>query len=81
MDFELPEELAEVQKLAHDFAEKESRRARRKMIENIAFAKAWSAKWGELGFYGCLIPEIEGSVNIQKLIIAQDALGYRNANR
>jgi hypothetical protein len=23
MDFELPEELAEVQKLAHDFAEKE----------------------------------------------------------
>ena len=24
---------------------------------------------------------VEGSVNIQKLIIAQDALGYRNANR
>jgi hypothetical protein len=45
MDFELPEELAEVQKLAHDFADKESRRAPRKMTENIAFAKTWSAKW------------------------------------
>ncbi len=31
MDFELPEELADVQKLAHDFAEKESRRAPRNM--------------------------------------------------
>jgi hypothetical protein len=33
MDFELPEELADVQKLAHDFAEKESRRAPRNMTE------------------------------------------------
>jgi glutaryl-CoA dehydrogenase (non-decarboxylating) len=24
---------------------------------------------------------VEGSMNIQKLIIAQDALGYRKANR
>jgi hypothetical protein len=29
MDFELPQELAEEQKLAHDFTEKESRRAAR----------------------------------------------------
>jgi hypothetical protein len=36
---------------------------------------------GEMGFYGCWIPEVEGSVNIQKLIIAQDALDYRKANR
>jgi len=24
---------------------------------------------------------VEGSTNVQKMIIAQDALGYRNANR
>ena len=46
MDFELPEELAEVQNLAHDFAEKDiAPSAAQDDRPNIAFAKTWSAKW------------------------------------
>jgi hypothetical protein len=41
MDFELPEELAEVQKLARDFSEKESPRARQWTTRNIFFARTW----------------------------------------
>jgi glutaryl-CoA dehydrogenase (non-decarboxylating) len=81
MDFELSEELAEMQKLAHDFAEKEIAPSAAQDDREHRFRKDLVGKMGELGFYGCLIPEVEGSVNIQKLIIAQDALGYRKANR
>ena len=57
MDFELPEELAEVQKLAHDFAEKEIAPSAAQDDREHRFHKDLVGKMGELGFYGCLIPE------------------------
>ena len=60
MDFELPEELAEVQKLARDFAEKEIAPAAAKDDREHVFRKDLVGKMGELGFYGCLIPEEYG---------------------
>ena len=45
MDFELPEELAEVQKLAHDFADKEIAPSAARDDREHRFAKTWSAKW------------------------------------
>lgn len=57
MDFELPEELAEVQKLAHDFAEKEIAPSAAQDDREHLFRKDLVGKMGELGFYGCLIPE------------------------
>ena len=60
MDFELPEELAEGKKTgARFFLKRKSHRPPRTTIENI-FGKDLVAKWGELGFYGCLIPEQYG---------------------
>ena len=60
MDFELPEQLAEVQKLARDFAEKEIAPAAAKDDREHIFRKDLVVKMGELGFYGCLIPEQYG---------------------
>jgi glutaryl-CoA dehydrogenase (non-decarboxylating) len=57
MDFELPEELAEVQKLAHDFADKEIAPSAAQDDREHRFRKDFVGKMGELGFYGCLIPE------------------------
>ena len=57
MDFELPEELAEVQKLAHDFADKEIAPGAAQDDREHRFRKDLVGKMGELGFYGCLIPE------------------------
>jgi glutaryl-CoA dehydrogenase (non-decarboxylating) len=60
MDFELPEELAEAQKLARDFAEKEIAPAAAKDDREHTFRKDLVTKMGALGFYGCLIPEAYG---------------------
>ena len=60
MDFELPEELAEVQKLARDFSEKEIAPAAAKDDREHLFRKDLVNKMGQLGFYGCLIPEQYG---------------------
>jgi glutaryl-CoA dehydrogenase (non-decarboxylating) len=60
MDFELPEELAEVQKLARDFAEKEIAPTAAKDDREHNFRKDLVIKMGELGFFGCLIPEQYG---------------------
>jgi glutaryl-CoA dehydrogenase (non-decarboxylating) len=60
MDFELPEELAEVQKLARDFSEKEIAPTAAKDDREHLFRKDLVGKMGELGFYGCLIPEEYG---------------------
>ncbi len=60
MDFELPEELAEVQKLARDFSEKEIAPSATKDDREHIFRKDLVIKMGELGFYGCLIPEEYG---------------------
>jgi glutaryl-CoA dehydrogenase (non-decarboxylating) len=61
MDFELPEELAEVQKLAHDFADKEIAPGAAQDDREHRFRKNLVGKMGELGFYGCLIPEEFGA--------------------
>ena len=60
MDFELPEELTEVQKLARDFAEKEIAPTAAKDDKKHAFRKDLVAKMGDLGFFGCLVPEDDG---------------------
>lgn len=60
MDFELPEELAEVQKLARDFSEKEIAPSAAKDDREHIFRTDLVTKMGELGFYGCLIPEEYG---------------------
>jgi glutaryl-CoA dehydrogenase (non-decarboxylating) len=60
MDFELPEELAEVQKLARDFADKEIAPSAAQDDREHRFRKDLVGKMGELGFYGCLIPEEYG---------------------
>jgi len=60
MDFELPEELAEVQKLAHDFAAKEIAPTAARDDKEHIFRKDLVEKMGSLGFFGCLIPEEYG---------------------
>jgi glutaryl-CoA dehydrogenase (non-decarboxylating) len=60
MDFELPEELAEVQKLARDFSEKEIAPSAAKDDKEHIFRKDLVTKMGSLGFFGCLIPEVYG---------------------
>jgi len=60
LDFELPEELAEVQKLARDFAEKEIAPTAAKDDKKHAFRKDLVAKMGDLGFFGCLVSEDDG---------------------
>ena len=60
MDFELPEELAEVQKLARDFSENEIAPTAAKDDREHLFRKDLVGKMGDLGFYGCLIPEQYG---------------------
>jgi glutaryl-CoA dehydrogenase (non-decarboxylating) len=60
MEFELPEELAEVQKLARDFAEKEIAPSAAKDDKEHIFRKDLVTKMGALGFFGCLIPEEYG---------------------
>jgi glutaryl-CoA dehydrogenase (non-decarboxylating) len=60
MDFDLPEELAEVKYLARDFAEKEIAPSAAKDDREHIFRKDLLLKMGELGFYGCLIPEEYG---------------------
>jgi glutaryl-CoA dehydrogenase (non-decarboxylating) len=60
MDFELPEELAEVQKLARDFAEKEIAPSAAKDDKEHIFRRDLVTKMGSLGFFGCLVPEEDG---------------------
>ena len=60
MDFELPEELAEVQKLARDFSEKEIAPSAATDDKEHIFRKDLVTKMGSLGFFGCLIPEEYG---------------------
>lgn len=60
MDFELPEELAEVQKLARNFAEKEIAPGAAHDDRNSTFRKDLVRKMGDLGFFGCLIPDEYG---------------------
>jgi glutaryl-CoA dehydrogenase (non-decarboxylating) len=56
----LPEELAEVQKLARDFAEREIAPTAAKDDREHVFRKDLVTKMGDLGFFGCLVPEDDG---------------------
>ncbi len=60
MDFELPEELAEVQKLARDFAERTIAPTAAKDDKEHLFRKDLVSKMGALGFFGCLVSEEDG---------------------
>ncbi len=60
MEFDLPEELAEVQKLARDFSQREIAPFAAKDDREHVFRRDLVGKMGELGFYGCLIPESYG---------------------
>ena len=60
MDFELAEELAEVQKVARNFSEKEIAPSAAKDDKEHIFRKDLLTKMGSLGFFGCLISEEYG---------------------
>ncbi len=60
MDFGLSDELAAVRDLARDFAEKEIAPTAAKDDREHTFRRDLVLKMGELGFYGCIIPEAYG---------------------
>src|SRR4029079_8014321 len=60
MEFDLPEELAEVQKLARDFAEKEIDPPAAKDDREHIFRRDLVTKMGGLGFFGCMLPDEYG---------------------
>src|SRR3970282_2827456 len=70
MDFELSEELVGVRDLARDFAEKESAPSAAKDDKEHTFRRDLVAKMGELGFYGCVIPESYGGSGLGFLALA-----------
>jgi len=60
MDFNLSDELIAVRDLAREFAEKEIAPTADKDDKEHAFRKDIVKKMGDLGFYGCVIPETYG---------------------
>ncbi len=70
MDFDLPEELIAVRDLARDFAEKEVAPTAAKDDREHNFRRDLTEKMGELGFYGCVIPEIYGGSGLGYLALA-----------
>ena len=70
MDFDLSEELVAVRDLARDFAEKEIAPSAAKDDREHIFRKDLVQKMGELGFYGCVIPEEYGGNGLGFLAMA-----------
>ncbi|MGH7774404.1 MAG: glutaryl-CoA dehydrogenase Acd [Candidatus Binatia bacterium] len=70
MDFNLSEELIAVRDLARDFAEKEIAPTAAKDDKGHTFRKDLVLKMGELGFYGCVIPESYGGNGLGFLALA-----------
>jgi glutaryl-CoA dehydrogenase (non-decarboxylating) len=70
MDFDLSEELLAVRDLARDFAEKEIAPGAAKDDKEHTFRKDLALKMGELGFYGCHIPEKYGGTDLGFLALA-----------
>jgi glutaryl-CoA dehydrogenase (non-decarboxylating) len=84
MDFELPEELAEVLKLARNFAEKEIAPGAARDDREGSFRKDLVSKMGDLGFFGCLIPEQYGGNGLGFLahaLIAEEIARVHSALR
>jgi glutaryl-CoA dehydrogenase (non-decarboxylating) len=70
MDFELSEELIAVRDLAREFAEKEIAPTAAQDDKQHKFRKDLIKKMGELGFYGCVIPETYGGSGLGFLAMA-----------
>ncbi|MEE9144842.1 MAG: glutaryl-CoA dehydrogenase Acd [Candidatus Binatia bacterium] len=70
MDFNLTEELIAVRDLVRDFAEKEIAPTAAKDDREHTFRRDLVLKMGELGFYGCHIPEEYGGTNLGFLALA-----------
>ncbi|MBI4525759.1 MAG: acyl-CoA dehydrogenase family protein [Deltaproteobacteria bacterium] len=70
MDFTLSEELAAVKELAHEFAEKEVAPSAAKDDREHVFRRDLVTKMGELGFFGCVIPEAYGGTNLGFMALA-----------
>ena len=63
MDFDLNDELLAIQETAREFAEKEVAPTVDEDDRAHRFRKDLVRKMGELGFFGCIIPEKAGGTN------------------
>ncbi len=64
MEFELSEELVAVRNLAREFAEREIAPTTVKDDQEHLFRRELVVKMGELGFFGCVIPEEYGGTDL-----------------
>ncbi len=70
MDFDLSEELVAVRNLAREFAEKEISPNTVKDDREHFFRRELVTKMGELGFFGCVIPEEYGGTDLGWMALA-----------
>lgn len=70
MNFDLPEELQDIKKLARDFAEKEALPTVDADDKAHRFRRDLVKKMGELGFLGFVIPEEYGGNGLGYLALA-----------
>jgi glutaryl-CoA dehydrogenase (non-decarboxylating) len=70
MDFELPEEVELLRKSARRFAEEVIRPHQLEDEKNHTFRKEWVEQMGELGFFGTVIPEEYGGVEMEHGFLA-----------
>jgi len=70
MDFDLPEELIAVKELAFDFARRELAPTVAEEDKGHVFRRDLVIKMGQLGFFGCVIPEEYGGTGLGFLALA-----------
>jgi len=70
MEFDLSEELVAVRNLAREFAEKEIAPNTAKDDQEHLFRRELVTKMGDLGFFGCVIPEEYGGTNLGWMALA-----------
>ena len=70
MEFDLSEELVAVRNLAREFAEKEIAPNTAKDDQEHLFRRELVTKMGELGFFGCVIPDEYGGTNLGWMALA-----------
>lgn len=64
MDFDLSDELLAIRDLAHTFAEKEIAPTAAEDDRNHHFRREIFEKMGQLGFFGCVVPESYGGTGL-----------------
>ena len=79
MEFDLSEELAAVRELAREFAEKEIAPSAAKDDREHTFRRDLVAKMGEVGFYGCVIPEQYGGTELGFLALALRSVKFSSS--